>query len=223
MKSVYQLLVTFVGPTYARCNICAVDFNISHGGRNDVNRHVNRMKHKQWGAAASSSQSVSSIFKAKANPLVIEAEAPWAAFVAKHNLASDPATVLFKKMSPDPDIALLWSHKDYINYQVSPWPSLSQKGDRYVSQATFLDESNDKTDKSSSILFRTFDMEVGEVRTRFLDMPIVNIGTANNLFSALKSSLERFNLDFSNALAFMSDTTNLMKGARSGVQKLIRD
>ena len=61
------------------------------------------------------------------------------------------------------------------------------------------------------------------MRTRFLDMPIVNIGTANNLFSALKSSLERFNLDFSNALAFMSDTTNVMKGARSGVQKFIRD
>ena len=86
-----------------------------------------------------------------------------------------------------------------------------------------MDESNDNTDKLSIMLVRTLDSEVGEVRTRFLDMTIVNIGTAANLFGALKSSLAKFGLDFSNAVIFMSDTTNVMKGARSGVQKLIKD
>ena len=70
---------------------------------------------------------------------------------------------------------------------------------------------------------RVLDEEVGDIRTRFLDMPIVNIGTADNLFIALKSSLESYNLDFSKALAFMSDTMHVMKGARSGVQKLIKN
>ena len=60
------------------------------------------------------------------------------------------------------------------------------------------------------------------LKTRFLDMPVVNIGTAENLFSALKESLSKYNLDFSKAIIFMSDTTNVMKGARSGVQKLIK-
>ena len=54
-------------------------------------------------------------------------------------------------------------------------------------------------------------------------MPVVNIGTAKNLFDALKESLCNNCLDFSRYLAFMSDTTNVMKGTRSGVQKLIRD
>ena len=54
-------------------------------------------------------------------------------------------------------------------------------------------------------------------------MPIVNIGTAHNLFTALKLSLTNKGLDFSNCISFMSDTTNVMKGARSGVQKLIRN
>ena len=54
-------------------------------------------------------------------------------------------------------------------------------------------------------------------------MPIVNVGTAVNLFTALKSSLESKGLDFSKAVAFMSDTTNVMKGARSGVQELIKN
>ena len=42
-----------------------------------------------------------------------------------------------------------------------------------------MDESNDKTDKSCIILLRLLDPQLGEVRTRFLDMPIVNIGTAS--------------------------------------------
>lgn len=86
-----------------------------------------------------------------------------------------------------------------------------------------MDESNDKTDKSCIILVRVLDEKLGVVRTRFLDMPIVNIGTAVNLFEALKNSLQKHGLNFQNAVSFMSDTTNVMKGARSGVQKLIKN
>lgn len=74
-----------------------------------------------------------------------------------------------------------------------------------------------------SLVSRLFDPEVGNVCTRFLDMPVVNIGTARNIYSALTTSLQKNGLDFSNALAFMSDTANVMKGVRSGVQKLIKD
>ena len=86
-----------------------------------------------------------------------------------------------------------------------------------------MDESNGKTDKSCIILLRALDPQLGDVRTRFLDMPIVNIGTAQNLFRALKSSLEKHGLSLLKAVGFMSDTANVMKGARSGVQKLIKD
>ena len=86
-----------------------------------------------------------------------------------------------------------------------------------------MDESNDKTNKSCIILVRILDQEIGNVRTRFLDMPIVNVGNAANLFDALKSSLSNNGLDFTNSISFMKDTINIMKGARSGVQKLIKD
>ena len=49
-------------------------------------------------------------------------------------------------------------------------------------------------------------------------MPVVNV---ENLFAALKKSLNHNNLDFSKCIAFMSNTTNVMKGARSGVHRLI--
>ncbi len=59
-----------------------------------------------------------------------------------------------------------------------------------------IDESNDSTDKSCIILVRILDPEVGDVCTRFLDMPVVNIGTAKKLYEALKASLENFGLIF---------------------------
>lgn len=83
-----------------------------------------------------------------------------------------------------------------------------------------MDESNDKTDKSCIILVHVYDFSVGGIRTRFLDMPIVNIGTARNFFDAFKLSVSSNGLDFSKCSAFMSDTTNV---ARSGVKKLIRN
>ena len=86
-----------------------------------------------------------------------------------------------------------------------------------------MDESNDKTDKSCTILVRVMDSDLGDIRTRFLDMPIVNVGTARNLFDALKLSLSNNGLDFNKCVTFMSDTTNDMKGARSGVQNLIKN
>ncbi len=85
--------------------------------------------------------------------------------------------------------------------------------------SVLMDGSNDKTDKSCIILVRLLDTDEGDVRTRFLDMPIVNIGTAQNIFKALKESLSSKGLDFCKCIAFMSDTTNVMKDVRSGVQK----
>ena len=86
-----------------------------------------------------------------------------------------------------------------------------------------MDESNERRDKSCIILVRLLDPQIGEVRTRFLDMPVVNIGTATNLFQTLKESLTKNGLSFDNTVSFMSDSANVMKGVRSGVQKLIKD
>ena len=78
-------------------------------------------------------------------------------------------------------------------------------------------------DKSCIILVRLLDPELGNVCTRFLDMPVINIGNAQNIFRALRESLAKFGLDFSKAVSFMSDTASVMKGCRSGVQKLIKN
>ena len=146
-----------------------------------------------------------------------------ALYLTKHNLsfqASDHATKLFKVMFPDSNIAKKFAcgHTKMaaiVSEAFAPHykqPIISNLSTNQFS--ILMDESNDSTDNSCIIL----DNEVGKVRTRFLDMPVINIGTAENIFEALKQSLESYNLDFNNAVAFMSDTASVMKGARSGVQ-----
>ena len=155
----------------------------------------------------------------------------WSLFIAKHILAflsSDHSNKLFKEMCPDSKIAKKFAcgrTKTIAIVKEAISPDLHKKAVNNLSNpfSILTDESNDKFNKSCIILVRVLDDTVGDVRTRFLDMPVVNVGTALNLFRALKDSLEKHRIDFSKAVVFMSETTNVMKGARSGVQKLIKD
>ena len=208
-----------------------MDISIAHDGKNDIRKHVGVKHHIEMSKAAPSSRSISSFVQSASTDRVIEAETRWALFVARHNLAflnSDHATKLFYKIFSDSETAKKFSCARtkcaaIIKEALAPY-FLNKVVKNLANQYSILiDESNDKNDKSCIILVRMFDPEVGDVRTRFLDMPIVNIGSAVNLFSALKSSLAQFGVDFSRAISFMSDTTNVMKGARSGVQKLIKN
>ena len=170
-------------------------------------------------------RSITSHFRQQVSDQVIEAGR--ATLVAKHNLAfllSDHATNLFKTMFPDSEIVNKFScvrTKMPAIVKVSLAPHYTRKviDSMCAPFSLLMDESSN--DKSCIILVRILDPVIGEVCTRCLDMPVVNINfvTANNLFLALKSSLKKHGLSFEKALSFMSDTTNMM---RSGVQKLIK-
>ena len=152
--------------------------------------------------------------------------------MVEHNLgfkASDHATKLFHKMFPDSEVAKKFACGRTKTAAIIKGAFAPHYSDKMLENlkksgpfSVMMDESNDKTDKSCIILIRILDHDVGDVRTRFLDMPVVNIGTARNLFDALKSSLSEKGLDFEKCIAFMSDTTNVMKGVQSGVQKMIK-
>lgn len=201
----------------------------SHGGENDVTAHVNTCnRHKDMAKVASRSRSVSSFFRPQTQQSTIKAETIWSMFTAKHNLAflnSDHATKMFREMIPDSEIAKTFAcgrtkTTAIVKEALAPYYHKKMVDNMSNPFSILMDESNDKVDKSSIILVKVLDPEVGDVKTRFLDMPVVNIGTARNLFRALKESLTKYSLDFSNAMAFMSDTANVMKGSRSGVQNL---
>ena len=45
--------------------------------------------------------------------------------------------------------------------------------------SVLMDESNDKQNISCIIMVRVLDAELGNIKTRFLDMRVVNIGTVD--------------------------------------------
>ena len=192
--------------------------------------HVRGKHHIEMAAASSSSMSMTSFCRPQTLKF-IEAETLWSKFIAMHNIpfqASDHATKLFHRMFPDSEVAQKFScghAKTAAIIKEALGPHYLEKTLTDMSKffSVLMDESNDKTDKSCIILVHLLDTDEGDVGTRFLDMPIVNIGMAQNLFRALKESLSSKGLDFSKCIAFMSDITNVIKGIRSGVQKLIKN
>ncbi|CAC5376949.1 unnamed protein product [Mytilus coruscus] len=84
-------------------------------------------------------------------------------------------------------------------------------------------ESNDRgNDKLFVILVRYFDSILGDTVTRFLDMPIVNIGNAQNLFDALDNTFEEKQIPWKNVFGFMSDNCSVMKGRKKSLLFRIR-
>ena len=84
------------------------DISVSHGGRNDIMKHIKGKHHQEMVKSATSTRPLASFYKPEVSQSLIEAEIRWATFVSKHNiafLASDHATKLFTKMFPDSEIA----------------------------------------------------------------------------------------------------------------------
>ena len=158
---------------FCGCTVCASDFSIAHGGKNDITTQVKGKQHKRMADASSSSQAVTSFFKSQNAQSVIEAETRWAMFVAKHNLAflcSDRATKLFPKMFPDSEIVKKFAcgrtKTTAIVKSALSHHYLEKTVERMSNPfSVLMDESNDKTDKSCIILVKVLDPECGDVRT----------------------------------------------------------
>ena len=130
---------------------------------------------------------------------VLCAETLFCDIIAEHNiafLAADHFSEICKKMFSDSKIAAQFACKRTKCTQVIKQaiaPDLENTLIERCKKQQFsilCDESNDRgADKLFVILVRIFEEENRTVSTRFLDMPVVNIGTGLNLFTALENCL----------------------------------
>ena len=74
------------------------------------------------------------------------------------------------------------------------------------------DEGNDTADKTFAILVQLWDEELGKPMRRFLDTPVRNIGTVDNLSSYIDTCLDKTNMPWSSMVGFESDSTKVMVG-----------
>ena len=66
-------------------------------------------------------------------------------------------------------------------------------------------------------LVRYWDEHLGRAVTRFLDIPVCNTATAENLFHTISTTMEKEQLSWENVVHFASDTANVMVRARNSV------
>ena len=84
------------------------------------------------------------------------------------------------------------------------------------------DESNEKGDtvKLLTILIRSYECENSSVVTKHVDTMGITCVTAADIFNSIKNVVLRYGLDFSNLIAFASETCNVMKDAWNGTPNL---
>eukprot|EP00745_Piridium_sociabile_P014720 TRINITY_DN21691_c0_g2_i2.p1 TRINITY_DN21691_c0_g2~~TRINITY_DN21691_c0_g2_i2.p1 ORF type:complete len:175 (-),score=12.30 TRINITY_DN21691_c0_g2_i2:227-751(-) len=110
------IVASKVSSKYARCSVCDMDFMVSHGGMDDVARHVSSVRHESKAQALDKSAKLTKIFTpiAPSGTAVetaaagIHAETLFAHYLVEHNIAlsaADHAGELFRSMFPDSKIA----------------------------------------------------------------------------------------------------------------------
>ena len=186
---------------HASCSLCGTDFSVGPGGWNDVTKHKKTSKHMELLKQSTGQSQVSSYFRdnTRLDDKVIRAETLFSQFVAEHNLpflVADHFTPLVKKMFPDSRVAEKFScarTKTTCIIKGALAPAVCQKVVMQCQMQPFtilIDESNDRAcDKEVAILVRVWDHDINRVATRFLDMPVCNIPTAENLFASVEEAL----------------------------------
>ena len=147
-------------------------------------------------------------------------------FVAEHNppfLIADHFTHLTSAMFPDSKTVKAFSAaktKTTCIVKGALFPHFTEPIVKMCRQTAFsilCDEGNDSNDKNFTILVRLWDKNLGKPMTRFLDMPICNIGTGEKLFELINKSLSDRQIAWSNVAGFESDTANVMIGKHNSV------
>jgi uncharacterized membrane protein YeiH len=205
-------------------------FTVSHGGLNDVKRHVSESVHQQRLKDLSSSSTITTFFRKDTGDhefKVIAAEEQRAQFIALHNISFQTATyqTLFTRIFPDSKIAADFTCKHTKAKSVccdALDPHYKVPVLRMAKTLPFnllCDESNDKGTavKLLTVLVCYFDSHSGDVATQHLDTIGLCDFTVNGIFTGLESTLHKHSIPFANMLSFTSDTCSVMKGARKGV------
>ncbi|KAJ8028967.1 hypothetical protein HOLleu_28235 [Holothuria leucospilota] len=221
-----------LGESHAFCQVCASDFKVTHGGINDVRKHLNTEKHVKCAKCLeSTSKAVFDKFKVSTGnhtDNVTKAELLMQGFVIEHNLpiaVCDHFTKLVKNMFPDSRIAKDFSasrtkstHLIYEIAETSCESICKQLEKKWYSLAT--DGSSDEEDKFFPVLLTHWNQ--GEVVTSFLDMPVANNADARNIFQAVSDSLSAKNIGFDSCVAFASDNASVMIAKDKGVLTLLK-
>lgn len=223
------------GSAFAHCDICNADVSIAHGGVNDVKKHLTTSKHKEMLKTSGSHRDLGTFFQSQGRAMedaVIRSEVLFANFIAEHNLSfmlADHYSQLTSAMFPDSKIACSFSSactKTTCIVKGALFPHFTEPVFDMCRKGPFsilCDEGNDCDDKNFAILVRLWDDELGKPVTRFFDMPVCNIATAEKLFNHIDTALVSRSVPWANVVGFESDNANVMMGRYNSVLSRVKE
>lgn len=224
-----DILRSSKGSIYARCVTCGCDFSISHGGENDIKKHLKTTKHIQGKSAGQCSRKMDSFFvktESTQEYSVVNAECLFTSLIVEHNIplsVSDHASKIFHKMFPDSEIAKKYSCARTKTTAIigEMATSATEKNVRTLESKMFnlsTDGSNDVDSKLYPIVISYFDDDEERVVTTLLSNPnLVGKSTGENIAELLKGEFSSKNLKWENVISLGVDNANVMTGKKKGL------
>lgn len=226
-----------LGDSHAHCKTCCSDFSISHGGRDDIKKHISSKKHATHFQLKSQVAPVSSFFKSQSKTeedlSVIKAEVLFQKFLVEHNVplaASDHARELFKAMFPDSKVAEKYSCARTKTTAISKClaEDLSMNLAGHMKTHPFslaTDGSNDNgSDQLYPVVVRYYNSELKKVITELLCIASCDgASTGENIFNLLDKVFQKWGIPWENCLAFGCDNASVMTGIHKGVSAFIKN
>ena len=117
----WPFIVKGLLPHHARCTLCSVDISISHGGSNDISKHIATQKHTHMSRKSATTTDIRDMFPKVGDKAHTRAEALMCEFLIEHNLplaVSDHLTALIKAAVPDSQIAKITCGRTKTSYIV---------------------------------------------------------------------------------------------------------
>ena len=207
-----------------RCNTCSSTFSIAHGGRNDIERHINTDKHNNVVKSLSSGSSISNFFRneifGNKEKELAKAEGLWAFHTVSHNqsfISMDCTSKLIQKNFEPKFSCARTKCEAIVKNVIAPFSREIVKNE--LSNVNFVslysDASNHKEIKIFPTLVRYFNSKVG-VTIKILDFTDLPGETSDIIVDNLKRVIETHNLAHK-VLAYCADNANTNFG---GVRRL---
>lgn len=215
---------------YAKCTVCNnFIFSISHGGENDVRRHMNSTKHKLNLSASSQTSKLTNYFakpNTKEEQVNIAAETTFSYHSCIHShsyRSAGCASSLFKGMFLDSKIASQYScgktkSNAIITKVLGPFSKTILKRNLVhdLSFAIMTDASNKGNIKTFPLIIRYFQKSKG-IQTSLLAFFSLESEKALDIAAALKQKLESSNLSLNNISCYCADNASVNFGKNNSV------
>ncbi|XP_072173823.1 uncharacterized protein [Diadema setosum] len=224
----FPVSTSSLGDYHAFCTVCSVDFNISHGGINDIQKHIKSNKHQDQSKVRANTLPISKFFPSNSGDHnVIQAETQFTEFIIEHNLplaVADHASRLFRKMFPDSDIAKKYGcGRTKTSYIVETLAMDTKQNIVEVLRthpfSMSTDGSTDYEDvKLYPICVRFCDPSTGKVKSVIFSLEECDKpSTGENIFKILEKELDKHEIPWKNVVCFSADNASVMLGKVKGV------